>query len=93
MYKLLINSTDWKPCPGELEDDILYVARTLSKYGRSRVDVYHFLGTEGTKSCSFMKGQYQKEIKDDRAAATKRRTSICHIFKNMLVSFREYINN
>ncbi|MFP7442504.1 hypothetical protein SFC50_02255 [Bacillus infantis] len=93
MYKLLINSTDWKPCPGELEEDVLYVARTLSKYGRLRVDVYQFLGTEGTISCSFIKGQYLEKIIDARAATAKRRTSICHIFKNMLVSFREYINN
>lgn len=54
-YKLLVDGKQIIPCEDQMLSDILYTARTLSKYGNCQVDVY-----KRSKSiCTF---HYGKEI-------------------------------
>ena len=62
MYKLCIDLKQWKDCPDSTEEDVLYVARTLSKFSRCRVDVYKFDHKQWLKVMSYVRGQvFRKE--------------------------------
>lgn len=59
-YKLLINTKQWKDCKNQTEKDVLYIAKTLSKYSHCRVDVYQFIGTNSLLICYFLNGQVRR---------------------------------
>ncbi|MFD5853785.1 hypothetical protein ACFWGC_26995 [Cytobacillus pseudoceanisediminis] len=57
MFKLLINNKRWKDCSESNVEDILYIARTLSKFSHCRVDVYQNMHSADIKLSTFSHGK------------------------------------